>query len=212
MLLADGATPDQFLGALAADFASAAEFGTFVAGPNGAAPNGGSSSVVSDLAPGNYLVLCVIPSPDGTPHVLKGMQAPLQVMPPAGDADAAVDPDAPTLTLQDFSFDLPDDYNGGPLNIVNDGPQDHEVAILGLPDGVEISDIIDSAVPLFTPAKGPAPYTDAAGTTIIAPGGKTFIDPELPPGRYAMVCFLPDTTKPNTDHLHNGMATEFTVS
>jgi hypothetical protein len=140
------------------------------------------------------------------------MQAPLQVMPPAGEGDAAADADAPTLTLQDFSFDLPDDYNGGPLNIVNDGPQNHEVAILGLPDGVEIADIIDSAVPLFTPAPGPAPYTDAAGTTIIAPGGTAYIDPELPSGRYAMVCFLPDTTKANTDHLHNGMVTEFTVS
>ena len=99
--LADGATADQFLGALAADFGSAAQYGTFVAGPNEAVP-AGSNSVVSDLEPGNYLVLCLIPSPaDGTPHVIKGMQAPLQVVEAAGattqcngrrgraDADAA---------------------------------------------------------------------------------------------------------------------------
>ena len=211
--LADGATAEQFLGALAADFGSAAQYGTFVAGPNEAVP-AGSNSVVSDLEPGNYLVLCLIPSPaDGTPHVIKGMQAPLQVVEADGATPSAtVDEDAPTLTLKDFSFDLPDDYDGGPLQVVNNGSQNHEVVIVGLPDGVEIADVVESTVPIFTPAKGPAPYTDVAGTTMIAPGGTTFLDPQLPPGRYALLCFLPDTTNPTTDHLHNGMATEFTVS
>ena len=211
--LADGATAEQFLGALAADFGSAAQYGTFVAGPNEAVP-AGSNSVVSDLEPGNYLVLCLIPSPaDGTPHAIKGMQAPLQVVAAEGETTTAtVDEDAPTLTLQDFSFDLPEDYDGGPLHVINKGSQNHEVAIVGLPEGVEIADVIDSTVPIFTPAKGPAPYTDVAGTTMIAPGGSTFMDPQLAPGRYAMLCFLPDTTNPSTDHLHNGMATVFTVT
>ena len=159
--LAPGATPAQFLGALAADFASAAQFGTFVAGPNEAAPDG-SSRVVSDLEPGNYLVLCLIPSPDGTPHVLKGMQASLVVTPPEQPA-REVDADAPTLALKDFSFALPKGYNGGPLEVENQGTQNHEVVVVGLPDGVDIHDIVDSTVPLFTPAKGPAPYADVAG-------------------------------------------------
>ena len=210
MKLAAGATPEQFLGVLAADFASAAQFGTFVAGPNEAAPNG-ASSVVSDLAPGNYLVLCLIPSPDGAPHVLKGMQASLVVTDPAQPA-RAVDEATPTLVLKEFSFDLPKGYEGGPLEIENKGEQTHEVVVIGLPDGVDLQDVIDSTVPLFTPAKGPAPYVDVAGITPVAPGGHAFVDLDLKPGRYASLCFLPDTTKPATDHLHNGMATVFTVS
>jgi hypothetical protein len=208
--LAPGATPDQFLGALAADFASAAQFGSFVAGPNEAAPDA-SSRVVSDLEPGNYLVLCLIPSPDGTPHVLKGMQASLVVTPPAQPA-REVDAETPTLVLKDFSFALPKGYNGGPLEVENRGKQNHEVVVVGLPNGVDIQDVIDSTVPLFTPAKGPAPYVDVAGITPVAPGLSARLDLDLEPGRYALLCFLPDTTKAGTDHLHNGMATVFTVT
>jgi hypothetical protein len=208
--LAEGATADQFLGALAQDFGSAAQYGTFVAGPNESAP-GHASGVVTDLRPGHYLVLCLIPSPDGTPHVLKGMIAQLLVTEPPREP-RPVDDNTPTLVLKEFSFDLPGGYEGGPLEIVNQGEQDHEVVVVGLPDGVDLQDVIDSTVPIFTPAKGPAPYVDVAGITPVAPGGRAHLDLDLAPGRYALVCFLPDTTKPGTDHLHNGMATVFTVS
>jgi hypothetical protein len=208
--LAEGATADQFLGALAQDFGSAAQYGTFVAGPNESAP-GHATSVVTDLEPGNYLVVCLIPSPDGTPHVLKGMMAQVTVTPPAG-RPRAVDDDAPTLVLKEFSFDLPNGYEGGPLEIVNEGEQNHEVVVVGLPDGVDLQDVIDSTVPILTPAKGPAPYVDVAGITPVAPKGRARLDLDLPPGRYALLCFLPDTTTHDTDHLHNGMATVFTVS
>src|SRR5262245_57351302 len=209
--LTAGATPAQYLGALATNFGSAAKFGTFVGGPNEAAP-AHSSAVVANLEPGNYLVLCLIPSPsDGKPHALKGMQASLVVTPPAVAAPATPR-DTPTLELKDFSFDLPQQYQGGPLQVVNHGTQAHEAVIVQLPDGVELSDVVASAVPAFTPAKVKQPYLDIAGTTPLAPGEKAFLDLKLEPGRYALLCFLPDSTKPNTDHLHNGMATVFTVN
>jgi hypothetical protein len=208
--LADGATGDQFLQTLATDFQGAQRYGTFVAGPNEAAPNA-SSTVVTDLEPGNYLVLCLIPSPDGTPHVLKGMMTPLVVTEPARPA-RPVATSTPKLVVKEFSFDLPEGYEGGPLEIENRGAQAHEVVVVGLKDGVTISDIVDNSVPIFTPAKGPAPYTDVAGITPVAPGGTAHLDLDLAPGRYALLCFLPDTSKPGTDHLHDGMATVFTVS
>jgi hypothetical protein len=208
--LADGATADQFLQTLATDFEGAQQFGTFVAGPNEAAPNA-ASAVVTDLEPGNYLVLCLIPSADGTPHVLKGMMTPLVVTEPAGET-RSIAATTPKLVVKEFSFDLPNDYEGGPLEIENKGEQAHEVVVVGLKDGVTIQDIIDSSVPIFTPAKGPAPYTDVAGITPVAPGGTAHLDLDLEPGRYALLCFLPDTANPTTDHLHNGMATVFTVS
>jgi hypothetical protein len=50
-----------------------------VGGPNAPAP-GRTSAAVVDLAPGTYAFICVIPSPDGTPHVAKGMARPFTVV------------------------------------------------------------------------------------------------------------------------------------
>jgi hypothetical protein len=32
-----------------------------------------------NLTPGNYALICLIPSPDGVPHVAKGMMVPIEV-------------------------------------------------------------------------------------------------------------------------------------
>jgi len=37
----------------------------------GVVVSGDSSIVTANLTPGNYLILCFIPSPDGKPHVMK---------------------------------------------------------------------------------------------------------------------------------------------
>ena len=80
--LEPGRTGAQYLTALAESFAAAAEVGTFVGGPNGAEP-GTTTGVTADLEPGRHLVLCLIPSLDGVPHVVKGMVTELDVTGPA---------------------------------------------------------------------------------------------------------------------------------
>lgn len=47
-------------------------------GPNAPAPGGESNGTVL-LAPGNYVLACLIPSSDGVPHLMKGMVRPLTV-------------------------------------------------------------------------------------------------------------------------------------
>jgi hypothetical protein len=75
-----------------------------VGGPNAPVP-GGSFDATVTLAPGNYLMMCMIPSPgDNTPHVMKGMMAPLTV---TGTAAAATEPEADvTVKLVDYAFDF----------------------------------------------------------------------------------------------------------
>ena len=46
---------------------------------------------------------------------------------------------------------------------------------------------------------------------MLAPGTSSRVRLDLEPGRYALLCFLPDETS-GTSHLHQGMAYPFTVS
>jgi hypothetical protein len=209
-----GRTREQYLGALASSFEAASEFGKFVAGPNGAEP-GGASKVTADLEPSRYLILCLIPSPDGTPHVIKGMIRDLEVTGRAPKSESKPKR-APVVHMSEFHFDLPKSFvkavsTGAPIDVVNDGKRDHEMVVSRLPDGVEIKDIVDwSNHPLFTPEPFPQPQVDMAGTTMLAPGARARLQLDLPPGRYALLCFLPDKAS-GTSHLYQGMSYPFTV-
>jgi hypothetical protein len=68
-LLDDGATIDDVAAALEAGTAVPA---TPVGGLQGILP-GASQLLQLDLEPGRYVVVCEVPSPDGTPHHAKGM-------------------------------------------------------------------------------------------------------------------------------------------
>ena len=100
--IADGKGMTDLLAALQSpDQSAALKLITLSGGPNAVAPGATGTSTV-DLKPGAYAFLCFISGPDGTPHIFKGMVAPLEVTGtatttplPAGDA---------SLTLKDFSF------------------------------------------------------------------------------------------------------------
>ena len=124
-------------------------------GPNQAVP-AGSNSVVVTSNPATTSCW-PIPSPaDGTPHVIKGMQAPLQVRrsrrrdTQCNGRRRRADVDAEGLLLRP-----PRRLRRRPAAVVNNGSQNHEVVIVGLPDGVEIADVVESTVPIFTPGQGP---------------------------------------------------------
>src|SRR4051794_12778294 len=73
-------------------------------GPNAPRPEGGEASATVMLEPGNYIVACMIPGPDGIPHIMKGMVRPLTVV-RSGTAAAAPSADV-VMTLRDFNFFL----------------------------------------------------------------------------------------------------------
>jgi hypothetical protein len=204
--LKEGVTTGDFLGALAQGFDAAVETGTFVGGPNSAAP-GAESGVVVDLEEGQYAVLCLIPSPDGAPHVVKGMVRDLTVT-----AAATKQPKAkklPTLALRDYNFKIPKQLGRGAIEIVNRGKEAHEAVIAQLA-GKTVADVVNWVTPIGVPAPGPQPYIDVGGTTPIDRGVRVRIDTRLPKGKYVLLCFIPDAE--GTSHLKLGMVHPFTVS
>jgi plastocyanin len=177
-------------------------------GPTGVVP-GDSGTTASNLAPGQYAVLCFVRSPDGVPHFAKGMVAPFEVTGtastdelPAGDAE---------LTLQDFAFVGLNELDAGEhtISVTNTGPQPHEATLVELADGIEIGDLI----PMFTstePPTGPPPFTSVGGLTAIMPNTSATIDVDVEPGNYAWLCFVPDPAS-GQPHAALGMIAALTV-
>jgi hypothetical protein len=209
--LKPGKTLGDVLAAAAKNFGDVDKFGEFVAGPNSAAPGGHSSSVTVNLKPGNYLVVCLIPSPDGTPHVVKGMSSELKV---TGKASKAKSSKVPAVHLKDFQFKLPKGFSklladGKPFDVVNDGPQAHEIDVVSIAKGKTIQDVISfNENPAAT--AGPPPFGDVGGTTVISKGGTARLQMKLKKGNYALICFIPDV-KDQKPHFMHGMVYPVTV-
>jgi hypothetical protein len=74
---------------------------TAVGGPNAPMP-GADASATLNLTPGEYALICVIPSPDGIPHLFKGMVKPIRVR---EGASAGAEPAADLqITLRDYAL------------------------------------------------------------------------------------------------------------
>jgi hypothetical protein len=106
-------------------------------GPNLAAPGGGSATVILDLVPGSYHVICAIPDEEGIPHYMLGMAAPLSVT--ESDSSLAAPETDLTVELVDFGFDhLPAEIPAGPQiwEVMNVGQEPHELGVFRLAPGV----------------------------------------------------------------------------
>lgn len=184
-----------------------------VGGPNAAAP-GETIEATLDLAPGDYVLLCFIPSPgEQAPHSSKGMVAPLTVSKGRGVAQAGAT-FAPTpapdvhLVLKDYGFVFSKPITAGrrTIHIMNEGPQDHEAVLIKLAPGKHLADFNKWIADLM---KGPPPASPMAGMAGLAKGRSGSITNDFTPGSYALLCYIaaPDK-KPHMDH---GMTMEFEV-
>ena len=203
----DDVTDEQIMAALQQGPDAALALVTLPGGP-AVIPPGQSTDVTIDLTPGRYLVLCFVPSADGMPHAAKGMISMTQVV--ATTARPASPPKSDlTITLQDFSFTMPDQLKAGPQvwQVVNNGPQPHEVALIKLADGKTVDDVMAW---MHDPV-GPPPYEDAGGMQGLTAGSTGYFHVDLKPGVYVALCHIPD---PNTGMAHEqlGMVKVFTVS
>jgi hypothetical protein len=114
------------------------------------------------------------------------------------------------LGLAEFSFtgDLESDAIASgdfALHVTNNGAQNHEVVVVPLPAEGTIEEILQDESFQPEPVLIRFPYGpgDESDVALAAP---------LDPGRYAFVCFLPDTEDPEgTPHAFKGMVSEFTV-
>lgn len=183
--LDDGQTADELATALAEQGDGAAAPEAYAGGPNSTAP-GDDDTVTVDLAEGDYALICFIPAADGEAHFQKGMVGELTVGPADGPAAEPPETDG-TIHMADFTYTVPDDFTGqGTYEVVNDGPQVHELTISTATDDGD------------------------GGLTAIAPGARAYVDLDLDPAVYTLSCFVSDVDT-GQPHFLLGMSQNVTL-
>src|SRR5262245_44954476 len=109
--LNDDVTFDQFAAALQTEGEGALRLAALTGGPGAVSPLN-SGEVTVDLKAGSYVLACFIASPDGVPHLAKGMLKPMSVT-SASAAPSTAPELAGTLTMRDFTFDMPEQVPAG---------------------------------------------------------------------------------------------------
>jgi hypothetical protein len=198
-------TLDDFLAALQGEHPP-----TWATPAGGPAPPevGDTSTSIEALEPGNDALICFIPAEDGMPHVGKGMSRALKVVGPA--RAAASEPEADIVVkLVDYDFELSKPLTAGKhtIRVENAGAQPHEIAIVRLNPGKKPADFTAWGMKPV----GPPPGTIHGGLSGIMPGSHSFIEVDLPPGEYGLLCFLPDA-KDGKPHFEHGMTRQTTVA
>jgi hypothetical protein len=177
-------------------------------GPNPAAPGLPDPSVTLRLEPGPYAMVCYIPGTDGMPHFTKGMIASFDVVAegavagnPTGDVE---------MVLTDYAFGLsaPITADAHAIHVTNQADQPHEVVLLRLAEGATGMSFPEWAEGGM---KGPPPATLIGGVSAIAKGVTASFPVDLAPGKYALICFVPDALD-GKPHFAHGMVQEFTIT
>jgi hypothetical protein len=197
--LEEGKTADDFMAALKAG-GPPPKWATMAGGPN-PADVAGESTTTMPLEPGNYVMVCFIPGADGVPHIMKGMSKPVTVTPASGPG--APEPQADiVMKLVDYDFTLSQPLTAGrhTIRIENAGPQPHELALVKMERGKTPMDFAEWGEKQV----GPAPGTLHGGVSAIMAGDHAFVEVDLEPGEYGLICFIPDM-KDGKAHFHHGM-------
>lgn len=178
-----------------------------VGGPNAAVPGGTSDATVT-LEPGQYALVCFVPSPgEMAPHLMKGMITGMSVTPSSvPSAEPAADLN---IRLSDYKFALSRPVTAGRhvIRVTNDAAQPHEVLFVKLPPGqtaAKVAEWVEAG------QKGAPPAMPIGGSSPLAKGRSTTLSMDLTPGSYGMICFLPDA-KDGKPHSVHGMTTQFEV-
>jgi uncharacterized cupredoxin-like copper-binding protein/plastocyanin len=183
---------------------------TFPAAP-GVVAAGDSSIVTTNVTPGNYVIVCFIPSPDGKLHVAKGMFRRLVVVAAPQGAGAAPEPTADvTVTLSDYAFTLSTPLTAGThtIRVENAGPQLHEFTVERLLPGKTLA---DWQAWMAGGMRGRPPAEPAGGLVGPAKGQAGWLILTLQPGNYLLNCYVPDA-KDGKPHFLHGMVQQITVS
>lgn len=226
MRVNEGATLAELEAALQQpDFGPVFAASTSVGGPE--VGPGREASVIVDLEPGEYVVICVIPDEAGVPHYLMGMQAPVEVTAvPAAAAPPAADA---TIDLADFRFEaMPMRLAPGRhvWEATNTGEQVHEMIVQRQAPGVTFGDVLAmlqpapeatpgelveaDPAPAASPAAAGPPFELIGGVAPMSPGFTNWAVLDLEAGDYFAICFVPDPAT-GAPHFALGMLMPLTV-
>lgn len=202
--LKEGKTMEDFMAAMQAGPAGALAVVVILGGVE-TAP-GGSYNITYNLLAGDYILLSF--AQQGPPTIL-----PFSV---ASSEHQAPQPDV-VVNLVDFAFAMPTSLAAGTQvwEIANIGEQPHEMAILRVEESATLEDVSAQLIAALASAEnGPPemPYETAFMWTPMSPGTRAWLEVNLEPGTYVVVCFIPDfTSEEMLTHLQHGMIALITV-
>lgn len=184
------------------------EYVTYVGGPGEAMP-GDTSSVTLQLEPGHYVLLCFIFSPDGAPHLMKGMTRMLEVVESGQQLAVEPTPDV-TVHMADYAFGFSGPVPSGDVTfrVENAGPQVHDMVIIQTEPGKSVEEFLEW---LESADEGPPPGRIVGSITGMNVGHHVSFSTHLEPGEYTVLCWVPDI-KDLRPHFMYGMMQRFTVS
>lgn len=209
--LAEGVTPEDIVGSYGAG-EPMVEGVTALGGPNAVVGQVVATTTV-ELEPGRYAIVCFIPSPDGTPHLSKGMIQELLV---TEETEGTAPPTAEVeLEMMDYAFRQSAALEAGrrTVRVTNvAGDRLHEVALARLAEGTTAEDMV-AWIQAYEAgeAAGPPPGEFLGGVSALAPGGENYVTVDLEPGRYVWLCPLTEQAG-QPSHLDHGMYLPFRVS
>lgn len=204
--LADGKTVADFQAV--AMSATTPDWITLPGSPAAIMPND-TSNTTTMLAPGQYVLVCYVPSPDGAPHIAKGMVKGFVVAGAAPAAAAEPTPDV-VVTMSDYTFAFSTPLTAGAhtVRVENAGPQVHEITFERLADGKSLQDYVAWGK---AGMKGPPPSHPVGGVIGPTIGGHAYFTISLTPGKYLVLCYVPDE-KDQKAHVEHGMIQEITIN
>ena len=163
---------------------------------------GGRASITQRLQPGRYYIT----GNRGEPARV----APLTVVGDRGDADL---PDSGgSIVFREYNFSANGLRPGtNSLEIVNEGLEPHHAVVAPVRRGSSVAELRR-----FLRGRGPIPVGEivnlrgAVETSVIEGGQKQLVNVRLSPGKYALLCFVPDR-RGGPAHVVKGMVDEVTV-
>jgi plastocyanin len=207
--LNDGVTLEQFQAALQEGETAALPLLEFVGGVGVIAPGQTATTTIKLEKPGTYLELCFISNAEGVPHLALGMMKSIEVV-AATEVAAGVPKADLRVDMADFAFTIPAELPSGEQvwEIVNHGPQPHELQLFKVKEGKTVQDVMAY---FQSPVQGPdTPFETMGGAQGLSTGHSNFVSFELTPGEYVALCFIPDPES-GKPHIALGMASHFRV-
>jgi hypothetical protein len=112
------------------------------------------------------------------------------------------------LTLHDHGFTLSQPLTPGRqvIEVRNLAEQSHEIELASLAEGKSVQDLLA----WIHKPEGPIPGAAIGGVSPIAKGAVAWFEVDVKPGRYGLICFLPDA-KDGKPHFAHGMVRELEV-
>jgi hypothetical protein len=204
--LTEGKTLADLSNALRTPLIAVPKWAKHRGGPN-AVDSGGVAEARVHLDPGSYALICVIPSKDGTPHVILGMAKELHVTEQGAFSQRLTN--HYHVAMRDYEFVIVEPVSKGTHSfyVKNRGSQPHQVSLVRLDPASAPSDILAAFAPN---SQTSLPGKLVGGMTGLEPGGEGSFTADLSEGRYAFICLFPNPSSPSS-HAAKGMVMDFAV-